>query len=495
MLQWWKSANVNLGYQQNKQVGSDYRALYIAPNTPKRILSISEDEYLPSQIYAAALDDPVLLKSASVFLEGLYLTTSSEEESGHGDASQFTIIHKDKNTNTQSLDPSLQWTNSKTTASCPGMSDLERDFTRDGNYTLRVHETRPFYQSFHPQLQHIPAYSDRSSLSYENAYDIYDLLSTASIHNTSFQPRGENAILESDLLQLRTLADTREMGINFSPGKHYASIHGRTLRGSIVAHLRETVASLDKGERGKFSLFSGDYDSMLALFGQLGLPEESPYPLNTSESASGIDFRGLPAYASTMAFELFTEEDPSTLNASYFTYPAAHDSLRVRFLFRNGSDPSAPLTPIRINPVSYRDENDTSLDWSSFQLIMGQNAINKPEDWCSACESELPLCQALRRVASEHPSIYYGIREGMRPILAGITGSMVTLGVVGIAAAVGAFLLLRRWRRKIRARKARARGVLLAELMESRGSVALEDGESERGYGGYVDFSTGVKQT
>lgn len=65
-------ALTNLGFQQNQQVGSDYRNLYIDPSSPKQILGISKDKYLSSQIYASAPAEHVHLNAATAFLQGLY---------------------------------------------------------------------------------------------------------------------------------------------------------------------------------------------------------------------------------------------------------------------------------------------------------------------------------------------------------------------------------------------------------------------------------------
>ncbi|BCS18787.1 uncharacterized protein APUU_11615A [Aspergillus puulaauensis] len=62
----------NLGLQQNFQVGSDYRDLYISSDSPKQILGISEDKYVLSQTSASAPDELVLLNTATAFLQGRY---------------------------------------------------------------------------------------------------------------------------------------------------------------------------------------------------------------------------------------------------------------------------------------------------------------------------------------------------------------------------------------------------------------------------------------
>ncbi|KAJ3517954.1 hypothetical protein NM208_g14630 [Fusarium decemcellulare] len=62
----------SLGAEQNFQVGSDYRSRYLSSDSDHQILGISEDEYKPSQIFASAPDQGILMNTATAFLQGLY---------------------------------------------------------------------------------------------------------------------------------------------------------------------------------------------------------------------------------------------------------------------------------------------------------------------------------------------------------------------------------------------------------------------------------------
>ncbi|KAL3478274.1 histidine phosphatase superfamily [Aspergillus californicus] len=409
----------NLGLQQNYQVGSDYRDLYISSTSPKRILGISETKYHPTEVFGYAPDEPVLLNTATAFLQGLYppLDTLDDEISSqslnngssytnplHG--YQYVVLHGEEKES-----PDTIWI--KGDDECAAVTDIVDTFTASAEYTELLDSTRSFYESFWPLLGDVYDYTE-ADLSYENAYDIFDLLHTANIHNASMN----GTVSEEDLFQLRTLADGHEYRSNFNPSTPDTAIGARTLSQAILSHLNETVTSQG---RTKFSLLAGSYDTMLAFFGLMELP-----------SASG-DFYGLPEYASTMAFELFAESDEVA------SFPDDSEDLKVRFLFRNGSDAGAGLRPFAL----FGGEDEV-LSWSSFVTQMQSRAISTVAEWCDVCKSTQGFCLAETAdlTATERGSGGGGISNAV----AGLIGSVVTLAVIGVGVGAGTFLLRRRKR-------------------------------------------------
>ena len=77
-----KQKLTNLGYQQNFQVGSDYRSRYLEANSPQQILGVSEDEYVASQIYASAPDQSV--RKIVWFWIEIWLVMRDSAGHGHG---------------------------------------------------------------------------------------------------------------------------------------------------------------------------------------------------------------------------------------------------------------------------------------------------------------------------------------------------------------------------------------------------------------------------
>jgi hypothetical protein len=58
----------NLGLEPNYDVGQDYGDIYLNASSPKQILGVSAGKVVNAQIYVSALDQAVLLNTATAFL-------------------------------------------------------------------------------------------------------------------------------------------------------------------------------------------------------------------------------------------------------------------------------------------------------------------------------------------------------------------------------------------------------------------------------------------
>lgn len=141
---------------------------------------------------------------------------------------------------------------------------------------------------------------------------------------------------------------------------------------------------------------------------------------------------GLPDYASTMTFELRRAAGTSGFN-----------NLSVRFGFRNGSDPSAPL-----NYFPMFGQNQTDMPWSQWSQQMSNIAITSDASWCSICNSTLTFCTGSGSSASSTTSSQSGSQSGspsgteaaspsqsssgLSNAAAGGIGAGVTIGVIAI---------------------------------------------------------------
>lgn len=406
----------NLGLQQNFQVGSDYRDLYVSSDSSKQILGISESKYVPSQIFASAPDEPVLLNTATAFLQGLYppLDASISSQSLNNgtnytnplDGYQYVVLHGEEKES-----PDTIWI--KGDDECPAFTEAMDTFPESTVYQERLESTRSFYQQFWPDILENVYDLSEEDMTYGNAYTIFDLINVGTIHNTSMK----DAVTTEQLFQLRALADSAEFDSNYNASQPDRSIGAKTLNTAILSHLNETVTS--EGDV-KFSLLAGSYDTMLAFFG-----------LNELTAASS-DFYGLPDYASTMVFELLTSNDDVD------GFPSDTDSLMVRFLFRNGSDSGGEPTAF---PLFGGEE--TTLSWTKFVAEMQSRAISSVAEWCNACRSEQEFCVAATAgdgVSSEESE---GNGGGLSNAASGVIGAMVTLCVVGVIAAI-VFVIFRK---------------------------------------------------
>ncbi|KAF6836732.1 histidine acid phosphatase [Colletotrichum plurivorum] len=409
-------AITSVGAQQCFQVGSDYRARYLESDSPHHILNISEDKYVSSQIYASAPDQSLLKNSATAFLQGLYPplvgldaevatqtlnngSTSTSPLNGY----QYVFLHGE-NANS----PDTIWI--KGDDGCPANAAAYKSFEASTEFKTRMETTKDFYGGFYDVLESVYDYKPEN-MTYKNAYDIFDLVNVARIHNSTSLARN---VTDEELFQLRTLADSAEFGYNFNASQPERAIHAQTLTAGILDQLNQTVAS--KGKL-KFSLLSGSYDTFLAFFGLVNLVDVSQ------------NFTGLPDYASTMAFELFSNDAT--------TFPADADAdLRVRFLFRNSTFGELTAYPLF-------GTGEETLSWPQFVSEMQERAIGTVEEWCNACSSLVSFCAASQgEVSSSGSGKSSG---GMSNAVAGVIGAMVTLGVVAIVGGI-AFVILRKRR-------------------------------------------------
>lgn len=290
---------------------------------------------------------------------------------------------------------------------CPAAKKPQEAFEKSDVFEERVDDTKSFYEKFQNVLSDVPDLTS-DDLSYENAYDIFDLINVARIHNES-SPALD--VSDDDLDQLRTLADSSEFSKNFDQENPDHSIGARTLIAGIMAQLNETVATQ---AALKFSLLAGSYDTMLGFFGVTGL-----YKLSD-------DFQGLPDYASTLAFELFTDGDDDE-------FPSNTDDLRVRFLLKNGTTRDLTSFPL------FGADDDT-YSWSDFEDKMRGVEMATVGEWCGACQSEQPFCAAYTTGASTK-----GLKEGMSAEMKGGI-AMIVIGGVALVAAVLLFVFTLRRR-------------------------------------------------
>ncbi|KAF9692532.1 hypothetical protein EKO04_009332 [Ascochyta lentis] len=406
----------NLGLQQNYNVGHDYRNIYLNLSSSKHILGISEDEVVSSQVHASAPDQAVLLNTATAFLQGLYPPVDSLGQDVAAQTLnnnerimkplggyQYLVVHGESDDSSDTI-----WL--KGDEECPAITNSTEQHKASTSFKQRMEETRSLYQSLWDQLNNVHDY-EQSDLSFANAYEIFDLLNVASIHNASHN----GTVSDDELTQLRLLADEWEFGMAYDSEDSARSIGGKAFAGGVLEQLSQIVSS--KGKL-KFSLLTGSYDTFLAFFGLSNL------------TAVSDEFYGLPDYASTMAFELFTPGDVDM-------FPSAAEDLRVRFLFRNGStEGEAP------QGFPLFGGEDDSLSYSDFNTKMREFAITSPEQWCNTCRSEAPFCEAFN--AHNTVGQEKAHSTGMSNSVAGFIGALTTLVVIGIIGLAAFFVTRRR---------------------------------------------------
>lgn len=413
----------NLGATQVHNSGQFYRSRYVENGAPLQIAGIASDDVRPSQIWASAPDQYVLYQTATNFFQGLYpplstldgassveqLANSTEVESPLG-GYQFILVHGE---DTDS--PDRIWI--KGDDHCPAYENASDSYFDSSDFQETLASTSKLYSSFVPLLGNIMG---PENVTYRNAYDVFDLLNVASIHDASVAGN----ITAEDLTRLQTLANQWEWNRNFNASNANRSIGGKTLAGGFLNQLTNVV---EGNAATKFSLMAGSYDTFLSFFGLTGLQDFD------------VDFTGIPDYAASMAFELYSEAD----GASFPESP--DDNLMVRFLFRNGTDDNDELvaTPLF---------GETPLTWGRFRSEMSDRAILSVGEWCDVCSATEDFCLAARQGAwgSDEGSIGAG-RSGsgsgseLSNTAAGAIGAGVTLAVLLLVAqAIWVFVKVKR---------------------------------------------------
>ena len=182
--------------------------------------------------------------------------------------------------------------------------------------------------------------------------------------------------------------------------------------------LNQTITSA--GKKTPLNIQFGAYGAFQSFFGLANLTQANP------------DFYGVPDYASTMTFELFTNAAPSP-------FPAVGD-LNVRFLFHNGT------TSNDSTPIAYPlfGQQNTTLSWNDFATGMNKFAIGSQQAWCQACGNTTGVCANSSTSSSSTSSSgpnpsgnSSGSGNGVSKAVAGVIGAMVTLAVIlGIEALI-----------------------------------------------------------
>ena len=193
---------------------------------------------------------------------------------------------------------------------------------------------------------------------------VFDLLNVASIDNATFDPG--NTLTAEDLFQLRTLADTHEFNLAYNNTDPIRAVAGSVFAGEVLQGLNQTIAS--SGQL-KLQVQFGAYNVFQSFFGLANLTEVNS------------DFFGVPDYASTMTFELFSND---TVTGSF---PPTSD-LNVRFLFHNGT--TSPTG----QPVAFPlfGTGQTVLPWADFVTDIERFAITSTAQFCSECGSANGVC-------------------------------------------------------------------------------------------------------
>ncbi|KAF2417256.1 phosphoglycerate mutase-like protein [Tothia fuscella] len=394
----------DLGYSQVYTRGEYYRSRYVTGDASLKVKGLNTDLVKQSQIAVTAPKDTVLQNSALGFLQGLYPPVGRRVETlrnGSQVAAPFNgyqlIPINLVSSGTGSEDNG--WL--QDASGCENAKISSNNYFTSKEYTDKLASTRDLYDKLVPVVNGTFAAKD---VTFKNAYTIYDVINVAEIHNATIP---SDSVLDSATLhQARTLADSHEYGLAYNATDNIRAMPGMQLAAEIVKFLSNTVAS--KGA-SKLGIQFGAYASFLSFFGLSNLTAASP------------DFYGVPDYASSMVFELFSN------GAAASEFPSA-DDLQIRFLFHNGSAASS-ADP---TPFALFGGNDMSIPWNRFSEKMEKFAIGTAEQWCNACGNSTGTCAGYGEsgTSSSQSAPSHHNRHGISAAVGGVIGAMVTLAVL-----------------------------------------------------------------
>ncbi|MCJ1486553.1 hypothetical protein MMC06_006730 [Schaereria dolodes] len=400
----------DLGYQEVFTSGTYFRDRYISSNASSKIAGINTDLVKLSQITASAPLDNVLMSSTQGFLQGLYPPVGTTL--GSSILRNNTVVQAPLNGyQLIPIETVTSGTGSEDSAWLQGSSNCanaeisSNEYFTTPEYMSLSNSSMDFYTSLTPMIN---GTFNNSQSNYYNAYLIFDLLNVASIHNATIN--SSTLLTPTTLSQTRTLADTHEWNLAYNSSSPIRAITGATLAAQVLQALNTTITSAGKS---KLNVQFGAYGGFQSFFGLAQLPQQNS------------DFYGVPDYASTMTFELFTNASTAE------PFPAVED-ISVRFLWHNGT------TSDLSTPVAYPlfGQQALSLPWTTFADQMNAFAIGSQQQWCSACGNTTGIC-ASSAPASPSPgsgstssASASGGGGGVSKAVAGVIGAMVTLAVV-----------------------------------------------------------------
>ncbi|KAJ5986650.1 hypothetical protein N7451_011015 [Penicillium sp. IBT 35674x] len=411
----WPPTNLtNLGYNQEYSTGTFFHDRYISSNSSFQIDGISTEKVNLKQVTASAPQDDVIENSGEGFLQGLYppIGSAAAETLRNGSTIQSPmngyqlIPMSDVQSGSGSEDNS--WLQS--TSSCNKAEISSDNYYSSTSYEDLLSSTKSFYQSLEPLVN---GTFSSSELSYKNAYTIWDLIHVALIHNSTATFPSSDLLTDQTVQELLVLANEHELNLAYNSSDTIRAVAGMTLAGEVLAALNETITS---GGKSKLNIQFGAYAPFLSYFGLAGL------------TAVNANFTGIPDYASSMAWELVTNDTSTGI-------PSTSD-ISVRFLFHNGS---AIGGTEQLQAYPLFGQSTLELPWAQFVDKSNEFSITSQEQWCQSCGNTTGICSSTSDnsgTGSSSGSSGSSTGGGMSLGVAGVIGAMVTLGVL-----VGLFVL------------------------------------------------------
>ena len=384
-------------------------------------------------------DDSATVVAAQAFMQGLYppynLTTNGssttlDPNSAMSDGeylsnplgTQFPVI-----LNFSPYDPTLVYLQGET--NCLNYDNTVQDYYSTSQFKSQVTTHQALYQMVGQNF--LTDLLPKDDWSYGQAYSIYDYVSFESNHNKTalnlLSSNGWTNVL-STLFDLASEQEFAQHG-NLSAsgefkGDRILSVSGQTLAAEMLNLLGLNIAS--NGTANKFNLIVGDYPPMMALFALLDLPSVSP------------GFQTIPSFGSALVFELFSWQNGTGSTTDEGTKYPSEDELFVRFYYRNttGDGSTDNTNGLQSFGVFNDGVSNADMKFTDFEQQMKTILLSDLGEWCALCGSPAIWCPAFSAEAATPIST----GRKLSPVIAGVIGAAVTIGVLALLVAAAMIL-------------------------------------------------------
>ncbi|KAL4742004.1 histidine phosphatase superfamily [Aspergillus similis] len=410
------------GAYQLHEAGSAFRGRYVsvkpgADGPDTRIENLSPYLLDNDDIKITSTPDVAVLASAQAFMQGVYPplnesfnTTFFDNQLELADGSlvspplggyQYPSIVTVGVEDPQSLMVSGQ-------ALCSGHAAANVEYIASKEFWQTYEESAVFYNRLHALS--LSSHFDTTASSYANATAISEFLDYQVVHNESLL----HSLSAEDIKRARWYAGRYVFATNGNTSASGTTVDGgiRTIAGQGLAssalNAFETTIQ-DRGANGKMTLQFGNYQTAVSFTSLLQLATTNP---NFTSS--------LPRPGSSIVLELFSLE-----SERYPTYPDPAQ-LYVRFLLHNGT--RAEFVPY---PLFGHGPSNTAIPFSEFQAEMQRMVLGSTEDWCRRCNSSAVFCSGVVNPQPRQPAASKARKDrgGISAAVAGVIGSVVTLGI------------------------------------------------------------------
>ena len=410
-----------LGARQLESAGTFFRQRYLAipqgaNEVNTTINGIFNDRLDNSQVFIMSIPDQYAVASAQAFMQGFSPPTfdaTSVLSNGTVAPAPLGGYQYPQIITVGSQDPNSIYVAGD--RNCLEYDEAKADYAKSPESLQMRLATQDFYTGFRSDI--LDGVIENPS--YDSAYLIFDYLNYGYTHNKTIREK----LSDNDLARARGLADQQIHAISGNTSTDASSsresiqtIAGQTLAAAIAGLLADNIDS--NGALGKINLLFGSFQPMVAFAALAQLPKINP------------DFHGVPDYGSSMVIEMYSDKSNGDV-----VYPDPND-LYIRFLFRNGTDPSSTLHTYPL----FGGSDTQLLSLHDFLGNMSSFAISSTGYWCLACQSDSDFCATYLNSSSDgnvqsSPSSG-GVTNTMKPAVAGVIGAAVCLAIIAITIAL-----------------------------------------------------------